>query len=150
MSDDGRFRPFFSVHGMLIRDGKIFLIRRYKTGWRDGEYTCPAGHVEEGESVYDAAIREVREEASVEIEKADLEVVHVLQRRYPQTGERTYVDLFLLVKKWKGEPANAEPDKADDGQWFSLDALPENLLQYHKQAFDLYQKGIHFSEFGFE
>ncbi len=40
-----------TVHLLFFRDDKILLIRRFKTGFRDGEYSVPAGHLDGGETV---------------------------------------------------------------------------------------------------
>ena len=42
---------------LLEKDGKIFMLRRLNTGWADGIWTIPSGHVEKGERVRDAAIK---------------------------------------------------------------------------------------------
>ncbi len=70
-----------AVHVLLIRDTTILLARRYNTGYADGQWSLPAGHVESGESVTAAAVREAREETGVVIRPADLDVVHVMHRR---------------------------------------------------------------------
>ena len=40
------------------RDGKILLLRRFETGYSDGFYALPAGHIDKGETPLDAALRE--------------------------------------------------------------------------------------------
>jgi hypothetical protein len=39
-----RFKLRAAAYLLLIKDGKVLLLRRSNTGWRDGEYTLPAGH----------------------------------------------------------------------------------------------------------
>jgi len=46
-----RLRPLVAVHLFLLQDNKILLSKRYNTGYEDGNWNVPAGHVEEGESV---------------------------------------------------------------------------------------------------
>ena len=143
-----RFRPFAAVYAMLLKDGKIFLIRRYQTGWQDGKYTLPSGHLDGEESVSAAMTREVREEAGVEIEPQDLQFAHVMHR--VRLGEREYVDFFFVTEKWIGEPYNAEKHKADEAQWFPVDKLPDNTIDSVRTAVENYRKGIPFSEFGWD
>ena len=50
------------------RDGKMLLARRFNTGYADGFYQMPSGHVEEHEYPSEAAIREIKEEVGVDIE----------------------------------------------------------------------------------
>jgi ADP-ribose pyrophosphatase YjhB (NUDIX family) len=54
------------VVGIIIRDGRILLIHRFKDG--DEYYVFPGGGVEEGESNEAALMREMREELSIEAE----------------------------------------------------------------------------------
>ena len=66
-----------AVFVILEKDNQVFFLRRANTGWADGMLTIPAGHVDQGESVIEAAIKETREEAGVEVAAEDLEFVHV-------------------------------------------------------------------------
>ncbi|MGC9523384.1 MAG: NUDIX hydrolase [Anaerolineae bacterium] len=133
-----------AVHLLFLSGGRVLLLRRFNTGWGDGKYSVPAGHVDAGESVIAAAIREAWEEVGVCLRPADLEVVHVMHRK--SDDER--IDFFLLVKGWAGEIANREPDKCDDLRWFSLSSLPSDMIPYVKSGLRQYQAGIVFSEFG--
>ncbi|MGB1592331.1 MAG: NUDIX domain-containing protein, partial [Promethearchaeia archaeon] len=44
--------------------GQVLLSRRLNTGFRDGQWGLPAGHVNPGESITAAAVREVVWKAS--------------------------------------------------------------------------------------
>lgn len=57
------------VAGIIIKDGKILLMRRIKNG--EEYYVLPGGSVEEGESVEDALKREIKEELSLNVLKYD-------------------------------------------------------------------------------
>jgi 8-oxo-dGTP diphosphatase len=137
--------PFLvAVHLFFLDEGKILLLQRFNTGYEDGNYSVVAGHVDAGETVTQAAIREALEEAGIVLQPEDLQVVHVMNRK--SNDER--VDFFIAVKSWSGEIRNTEPDKCDDLAWFSLEALPVNLIPYVRYAIENYQKGILYSEFG--
>jgi 8-oxo-dGTP pyrophosphatase MutT (NUDIX family) len=60
-------------------------------------------------------IREAKEEAGLIIEKKDLEIVHVMQRK---KDDEERIDFFIQGNKWKGIPKLMEPDKCDDLSWF--------------------------------
>src|SRR5512138_426757 len=98
-----------TVHLFFIRGDQILMIRRFNTGYADGQYSVPAGHLDGGETVIAAARREAMEEVGVRIDPQDLEFSSVMHRMNAE--ER--VDFFVQVHRWEGEPVNAEPDKCD-------------------------------------
>ncbi len=133
-----------AVHLFFLRDDRVLLLRRFNTGWEDGSYSVPAGHVDGGETVTQAAIREAREEIGVRLEPRNVEVVHVMHRK----SEDERIDFFLLARHWTGEIANREPGKCDDLAWHPVTSLPGNMIPYVRQALRNYQNGLLFSEFG--
>ncbi|WP_214316832.1 NUDIX hydrolase [Nonomuraea sediminis] len=123
-----RFRVIVDVHVLFIRDGRVLLGRRAGTGYGDGMWHLPSGHLEEGESVVEAACREAREEVGVIIESGDLTFAHVMHRAPERVG------LFFVAEKWTGEPYNAEPDKCAELGWWPLDQLPADTIDYPAAA----------------
>jgi len=138
-----RFKLIPSVYLILIKDNKILLSRRYNTGYFDNNYSFPAGHLNGGETLKQAMIREAREEVDVTLDPADLELIHVMNRKIPD-NER--IDFFFTAKKWQGEPKIMEPEKCDDLRWFDLDNLPKNIVPYIRQAIDSFLNNIIYSE----
>jgi 8-oxo-dGTP diphosphatase len=133
-----------AVHLFFFRDDHVLLLRRFNTGWEDGKYSVPAGHVEIGETVIQATIREAREEIGVQLEHQDIEVVHVMNRK----SEEERIDFFLVVKRWTGEIVNNEPDKCDELSWYPLTSWPSNVIPYVRKGWENYRDRIPFSEFG--
>ena len=114
---------------ILMRDGKVLLLRRHNTGYRDGEYGLPSGHLEKGESPIETVIREAKEEIGIDISPSLLHFQHVMYRKNDgQSNE--YIDFFFVCNWWQGEPENLEPNKCDDLNWFRIDELPENTISY--------------------
>ena len=136
-----RFKIKVAVYALLMKDNKILLLRRFNTGWQDGNYGLPSGHLEADENLIEATLREMEEEVGVKSKKEDVEFVHTMHRK------SVYVDFYFLVMNWEGEVQNMEIDKCDDLSWFNLDSLPENIIPSVKLAIENYQKGIKFSEF---
>lgn len=118
------------VHVWLEREGQVLLMRRAGTGFFDGLYSLPGGHVEEGESLRDTAVREMREELAIELAPAALAVVGVMHRR----SDTNRIDFFLRADQWCGEPVIAEPHRCDGLKWCRLDDLPEATVPYIREA----------------
>jgi ADP-ribose pyrophosphatase YjhB (NUDIX family) len=138
------FKVVAAVHLFLIRDGQVLLLRRFNTGYEDGQYSVIAGHLDGGEEVTTAMRREAREEAGIEIVPENLRVVGVMHRK--STEER--IDFFLTATEWAGEITNREPTKCDELAWFDLDRLPENVIPYVRRALENYRRGRWFDSFG--
>ncbi len=143
MSKD-RFLMRAAAYLILIRDGKILILKRFNTGWQDGKYSLIAGHLDGSETVKQTMIREAGEEAGISINEKDLAVVHVMHRQ--TLGNLEYIDFYLTVDKWNGEPSIKEADKCDEMRWVPVDNLPANTLPFIKQALENYSKKIFFSE----
>jgi 8-oxo-dGTP diphosphatase len=138
-----RFKIIPSVYLVLMKDDKVLLSRRYNTGYCDGKYSLPSGHLNGGETFKEAMAREAKEEIGIDVKTEDLKMVHTLDRLIPD-NER--VDFFFTVKKWQGESKNKEPDKCDDLSWFNIDDLPENTVPYVRQVLGCIVKNIIYSE----
>jgi len=132
-----------TVQLFFLREDQILLLRRFNTGFRDGEYTVPAGHIDGGETILEAAVREAKEEAGVDIAFSDLTFSTVMHR----IEDEERVDFFFQAHAWTGEPFNAEPEKCDDLRWFDRDQLPENTVPYVRQALRNHLAGIPFAEY---
>lgn len=133
-----------TVHLFFFRGDEILLLRRFNTGYRDGEYSVPAGHLDGGETVMAAAVREAGEEVGVQIEAEHLVFSSVMHRN--EGDER--IDFFLHVQHWTGEPFNAEPDKCDELRWVQRSVLPTNTIPYVRRAIMNHRDGVRFDEFG--
>ncbi len=143
MSDRHKAVP--ASYLFLYRDGKLLLGKRQNTGYYDGWYTVPSGHVEEGEVPTMAMIREAYEEVGITVRAEDLKPVHVMYRtKHDATGDRA--DYFFETCTFTGEPRNMEPEKCSEVAWFLLDALPENLMHHVRDALDDARKGVPYSE----
>ncbi|AHB42556.1 hypothetical protein RAAC3_TM7C00001G0714 [Candidatus Saccharibacteria bacterium RAAC3_TM7_1] len=125
--------------------GQIFMLRRANTGWRDGSWTVPAGHVEKDEGPIAAAIRELKEEVGLTISAEQLSepLVHF----YPaDTYDHERVSLFFQLNDYDGTPTNTEPDKANKAAWFDMDKLPEAMPPLLRRAFIDIKAGTNYSE----
>jgi 8-oxo-dGTP pyrophosphatase MutT (NUDIX family) len=124
-----RFQVVPAAYVVFLHEGpngtEVLLHLRQNTGYMDGYWATIAGHVEAGESVLAAAVREAAEEVGVAIAEADLVPLTVMQRTQNNgdpTEER--VDFFFTCRSWTGEPRRVEADKSAELDWFPLSDLP--------------------------
>lgn len=139
------FRVHSAVYLLLVRENKLLLLRRTNTGYEDGKLSLVAGKMDGNEEVKRAAAREAWEESGVRVDPADLEVASVMHR-LSDTGE--WIDFFLTVKRWEGEPYNREPDKCSEMAWYPLDGLPEDMIPYVRQAVENVLAGVFYDSYG--
>jgi 8-oxo-dGTP pyrophosphatase MutT (NUDIX family) len=125
MSSEGpgavaRAREERSAGGVVVRDGQVLAIvptRRAADGAR--VLGLPKGHVDPGESELEAAIREVREEAGVEVELvAELGEVRYWYSRGGHAVPKSVI--FYLFKYVSGDPADHD-DEVEDARWMALE-----------------------------
>jgi 8-oxo-dGTP diphosphatase len=127
---------------IIIRDGpNVLMGLRQNTGFADGMYHLPAGHLEDDETFVEGTIREAKEELGIDVQLADLNLEHVMHH----TGR---LGLFFSVKQWSGALGNAEPNKCKTLEWLPLDALPANTVGYARAALLAIDRGETISTFG--
>ncbi len=133
-----------AAYVFLQRDGatgpEVLLQLRRNTGYMDEHWAAAAaGHLERGETAYDAAQREAREEIGV----TDLALEFVTTMQRTQSGEPIdeRVDFFFTARSWTGEPRIVEPEKCADLRWFGLEALPEPVVPHERKVLDALRAG---------
>ncbi|MBA2639603.1 MAG: NUDIX domain-containing protein [Nocardioidaceae bacterium] len=143
---ESRFRVVPAAYLLLLRAGptgpEVLLHLRQGTGYRDGHWAVVAGHVEAGESVLQAAVREAAEEAGVRVALADLEPLCTLHRTIrggAPIDQR--VDFFLAARRWGGEPRVREPAKAAAMAFAPLSHLPEPTVPHERRVLDAVRAG---------
>ena len=129
-----RFNTRLAVF-MILRNDKneILLQQRSGTAYLNGYWDLPSGHVEHGEALRDAAVRELLEEVGVTARPEDLELVNIDQYFLDQD----YVNFTFAVTSWRGTPSICEPDKCSDLNWFDPHTLPEkcvNVVRVNEQS----------------
>jgi len=145
MSD--RFTYIGASYLILIKENKVLLQKRVNTGFMDGYYGLPAGHLDGNETAREGCAREIKEEIGININPLDFKVVHVMHRK-AEKDER--IDFFMTTKKYTGKIQNCEPYKCEELKWFSLNDLPKNIIPYIKEGIKNYQKNNFYSEWGWE
>jgi 8-oxo-dGTP pyrophosphatase MutT (NUDIX family) len=143
-----------AAYVFLLREGpsgtEVLLQLRQGTGYMDGHWAAAAaGHVEQGETAYDAAHREALEELGV----AGLDLTFVTSMQRTRGGEPIdeRIDFFFTARSWTGDPRIVEADKAADLRWCSLDALPDPVVPHELSVLEALRTGTTtaYSTFGF-
>ena len=138
-----RARAVVAAHLLVIREGAVLLSRRANTGYEDGKYSVPAGHVEPGEHAVAAGSRELAEEVGITAKFDDLRFALVMHRQ----AEEPRIDFFFAVERWLGEIRNREPEKCDELLWAPIEDLPPNMVPYVRHAIECYKAGERYAEF---
>lgn len=134
--------PLVGVGAVIVRDGRVLLIRRGQAPLL-GEWSLPGGVLECGETLREATAREAREETGLVVETADM--LGVYERIIPAADGRTryhYVLIDFLCRPVGGE-LRAGSDAAEVG-WFRREELPG--LKLADDANKVVQKGLAWSK----
>lgn len=114
-------RPIVGVGVVVIREDRVLLIRRGQAPWL-GEWSIPGGAQELGETVAEAAHREVAEETGIAIDiRGLIDVVDAIQQDEADRTRMHYtlVDLLAVWKSGKPRPG----DDAAALEWVSFERL---------------------------
>lgn len=133
--------------GLICSQGRLLLGKR--SGSRKaypGVWDLPGGHVETGETVEQALVRELREELGVSsVEWRQLAVLHA-PAMAGESGDTLRVYVFL-VTAWRGEPRNVLPDEHDEVAWLTLDDAIKLTLA-HADYPALFRDALGVAQFG--
>lgn len=120
MSQRAMFKGVINL--IIKKDDKVLLFFRndgffnYDGGW----WVLPAGHIEQGETARDAAIREAKEELDINIAPNDIKLVHVTSNLASRTES---FDFYFEVSRYTGEIRNCESGKCVEMRYFTLDEV---------------------------
>lgn len=130
--------PLIGAYLILIQDNKILLSRRNDAQYK-GVYSLVCGHVEKGENVIDAIIREAFEEVGIKIIKEHAKVVTAVHRPLANYKNNIVdiIDFFILVTDYTGKIQNLEPDKTQDVLFWDIENLPDNCVNQVKEGLEL-------------
>lgn len=110
------------VAAYLMKEGRLLMLLR-KGAHGAGSWSVPGGHVEMGELPEQTVIREVMEEAGIEVKEPKF--VGFTNDCFPEEGKQ-YITLIYAVEYVKGEAKLIEPEKAAEIRW--VDKIPANVF----------------------
>ncbi|MFH1631687.1 MAG: NUDIX domain-containing protein [bacterium] len=140
-----RFKAIAAVYVLLIQGDEILLMRRCNTGYCDGQFGLPSGHVDGGECLTDALAREAKEEIGIDIDPARLELKHT-RHRNSEDWER--LDFFFTLDSWDGQVQNAEPHKCSELRWAPIHDLPTDTIPYIREVCNHICENVPYSDEG--
>ena len=118
--------PKLAAGCLIVRDGRVLLVRRgIEPGY--GKWVFPGGHVDRGETVEGAALRETREECGVEAE------IESLLGLYSYPGR----PVVIAVYRARLLPGSPEPHAADETLevgWFGPEEVERLPLAFRSSA----------------
>jgi 8-oxo-dGTP diphosphatase len=118
------------VYGLVRSDGRLLLMRRAGSGYRDGTLALPAGHLDGGEDAVSALVRELGEEVGIAVDPASCRLATVVHSGPEDADDEEYMNLFFTVGAWTGAPEIREPDKCTELVWAYPADLPPDTIDY--------------------
>ena len=119
-------QPLVGVGGIVVREGRILLVKRRNELGR-GKWSIPGGLVELGETLEQAVIREVKEETSLDVESPQyIDVVDNIDRDEKGRVRYHFVIVDCRVRP-KGGEARVGSD-AEEVEWVALDEVEDREL----------------------
>lgn len=125
-------------------------VRRADTGYWDGAWGLPGGHVQPGEQIHEAAAREAFEEVGLRVDPNKLLLAYVLQRNKEDEGIEDRVDFYFKATEWSGQAENKEPHAHDAIGWHKPEAVPGEVMDFMGEAAVAITEGRRFGTFGWK
>lgn len=105
--------------------GRLVLLGRKRRGVGLGKVIAPGGHVEPGETVLAAAVREAEEEVGVQVAETDASLVAVLRYRFPSRPALDAEVHAFVAQMWSGAVLASEELEP---RWYLAASLPLDLM----------------------
>lgn len=105
----------------FLHTSSDILLAMKKVRFGAGKLNEVGGHVEDGETVEQAIVRETFEEIGVSINEENLEKVAILHFAFDTKPEWNQECHVFLTSEWEGEPTESEEMSPE---WYSKDDLP--------------------------
>ena len=102
-------------------EGRRILLGMKKRGFGINKWNGFGGKINEGESVEEAACRELFEEAGVIVSKEELAKMGEIYFYFPHEEKWDQVVHVYFIRKWNGQPRESEEMKP---QWYDVGSIP--------------------------
>ena len=135
--------PHVTVATVVERDGRFLLVREEADG--AVVYNQPAGHVECGESLLDAAVRETLEETAWQVK---LESLLGLYQYTSAANGVSYVRVCFIARPVSHDAGAALDSEIQAVEWLGAQEIAALAAQWRSpmvwRAIEDYQRGIHY------
>lgn len=118
---------------VFIKKGETVLLGKRKNCYGEGTWALPGGHLEYGETLIDAAQREMKEELGIDVARMTLLTV---AENIDERGH--YLHLSFLAEEFIGEIQCMEPDLCYEWRFFPLSDLPTPFFKSHEKILKTY------------
>ena len=124
--------PVVGVGAVVVRDGKALIIKRAHEP-RKGEWSLPGGLLELGESLQDAARREIKEETSLDIEVGP--VIETFDRVHrDDQGKIRYHFVIVDFVCWANDGEAVPGSDAEGVAWVTPGEIDDYQVNAHAKA----------------
>ena len=124
--------PVVGVGAVVVRDGKALIIKRAHEP-RKGEWSLPGGLLELGESLQDAARREIKEETSLDVEVGP--VIETFDRVHrDDQGRVRYHFVIVDFVCWPNRGEAVPGSDAEGVAWVAPDEIDVYRVNAHAKA----------------
>ncbi len=125
-------RPKVGV-GVIIQNKQGQILVGKRSGSHAPYWSIPGGHLENGETFEQAAVKEVKEETNLDIEQPVVFAVSNNLDTWHEEGKH-YISVALVCHSYTGQVKNREPDKCEEWRWVSPSQLPEPHFEASLQS----------------
>jgi ADP-ribose pyrophosphatase YjhB (NUDIX family) len=133
-------RPSVGVATVVVKDEKILIGKDTRKG--DAVYGVPGGHWENGETLKQCAIREVKEESGIDCGNVDLISLYDF---YREDKDKSYITVGMKANFISGNPTDHYVEGRLDWAWYTPEnALGLNLFPADRVLIERYRSGIIF------
>jgi 8-oxo-dGTP diphosphatase len=134
----GQPRPNVITVGIqcFVLSGSCLLLGLRTGGFGTGTWGLPGGHLEQGETILEAAARELAEETGIVAQN-----MRIVTIGDPIAENNYHLQIGVLVEKWGGDPRVVAPKELGELRFFPMDDLPVPLLISSAYIIEKFAKG---------
>lgn len=118
---------FLKVFPVDLNQQRIFLAKKAR-GFGCGKWVGFGGKVEGKESEIEGAIREMREETSIDLDEKQLKKIGVIMYTFSCT-ENFRLEMHVYLMRWDNvnQTMSLNDEFTGPGKWFNRDNIPVNV-----------------------